>query len=324
MIRINQTGLATGSLAACRKAALEGDIETMYRLGRMYEVGLRVPCDREEAAHWYFRAARRGHAKAQFRLGRMYASGRGLSRDLQQASSWLRLAAEQCVFGARRSYLNVLKKMEQQAPHRKQETSGRHEHQPETRPAAAQKHPRPMPEPSRAPRKQPPVRQRTSRFPFALLVFLLIAAFQIGNALLDFKSDSRSEKQYGKSSTPTARSAPTKPKAPPQAKQDLSQTYVKALIRLAEQGNAKAQYSLGILHGSGKILPQNNEQAVFWYHKAAQQGYAPAQYNLGWMYEQGRGVAQNGEQALFWYRKAAEQGFQKAWAKIDALQKNSP
>ncbi len=320
MIRTNQTGLATGSLAACRKAALEGDIETMYRLGRMYEVGLRVPCDREEAARWYFRAARRGHAKAQFRLGRMYASGRGLSRDLQQASSWLRLAAEQCVFGARRSYLNVLKKMEQQAPHRKQETSGRHEHQPETRPAAAQKHPRPMPEPSRAPRKQPPVRQRTSRFPFALLVFLLIAAFQIGNALLDFKSDDRS----GKPSGTIARPTPKESKTPSQTKHSISPGQMKALVLLAKQGNVEAQWRLGRLYGSKEGLLQSDEKAVFWYHKAAQKGYAPAQYSLGQMYEHGRGVAQNGEQALFWYRKAAEQGHQQARDKLDTFQRTNP
>ena len=320
MTRTNQTNLAAGSLAACRKAALEGDVETLYRLGRMYEVGLRAPCDREEAARWYLRAARRGHAKAQFRLGRMYASGRGVPRDLQQAASWLRLAAEQCVFGARRSYLNVLKKMEQQAPHRTQETSARHEHQPEARPAAAQKHSRPMPEPPRTPQKQLPVRQRTSRFPFALLVFLLIAAFQIGNALLDFKSDDRS----GKPSNTTARSTPKESKTPPQAKRGISPGQMKALILLAKQGNVEAQWRLGRLYGSNEGLLQSDEKAVFWYHKAAQKGYAPAQYSLGWMYEQGRGVAQNGKQALFWYRKAAEQGLRKARDKIDALQKNGP
>ena len=320
MTRTNQTSFTASSLAACHKAALEGNVENLYRLGRMYEVGLRAPCDKEGAAHWYLRAARRGHAKAQFRLGRMYASGLGLPRDLQQAASWLRLAAEQCVFGARRSYLNVLKEMEQRAPHREQETSGRHDHQPETRLAAAQKPPRPMPEPSRTPRKQPPVRQRTSRFPFALLVFLLIAVFQIGNALLDFKSDDRS----GKPSGTTARPTPKESKTPSQTKHSISPGQMKALVLLAKQGNVEAQWRLGRLYGSKEGLLQSDEKAVFWYHKAAQKGYAPAQYSLGWMYEHGRGVAQNGEQALFWYRKAAEQGLQKARDKIDTLQKNSP
>jgi len=322
MTRTNQTGSAAGSLAACRKTATEGDVETQYRLGRMYEMGLRAPCDKEEAARWYLRAAKRGHAKAQYRLGQMYASGRGLPRDLQQAASWLRLAAEQCVFGARHSYLNVLKEMEQRAPRREQETPVRRVGHTETRQTTTLEQTLSSREPFRT---KTPIRQnRTSRFPFALLVFLLIIAFQIGNALLDFKSNSRSERQSGKSSTTTARSAPKKTKAPPQAKRILSPAQVKGLILLAQQGSATAQWHLGRLYENNKDLLQSDEKAIFWYYKAAQQGYAPAQYSLGWMYEHGRGAAQNGEQALFWYRKAAEQGYQQARDKLDALQQSGP
>ena len=204
--------------------------------------------------------------------------------------------------------------MEQRAPRREQETPVRHGGQTETGQTITQEQALSTPEPSRS--KAPIQERNTSRFPFAFLVFFLIIAFQIGNALFDSKDDS----QPRKPSTTTAKSTPKKPKAPPQAKRDFYQTYVKALTRLAEQGSAEAQWRLGRLYGGNKGLPQNNEQAVFWYHKAAQQGYAPAQYSLGWMYEHGRGVAQNGEQALFWYRKAAEQGLQSARDKIDALE----
>ena len=34
--------------------------------------------------------------------------------------------------------------------------------------------------------------------------------------------------------------------------------------------------------------------------------------DLGWMYESGHGVEQDDEQAVFWYRKAAEQGYANA------------
>ena len=51
---------------------------------------------------------------------------------------------------------------------------------------------------------------------------------------------------------------------------------------------------------------------MFWYRKAAEQGDASAQYNLGVMYENGHGVEQDDEQAVFWYRKAAEQGYADA------------
>ena len=40
----------------------------------------------------------------------------------------------------------------------------------------------------------------------------------------------------------------------------------------------------------------------------ADQGNAAAQYNLGLMYEQGQGVPQDYAAAVSWYRKAADQG----------------
>jgi formylglycine-generating enzyme required for sulfatase activity len=78
--------------------------------------------------------------------------------------------------------------------------------------------------------------------------------------------------------------------------------------KAAEQGNADAQYSVGWMYENGRGVANDDAQAVFWYRKAAEQGNADAQYNLGWMYENGRGVAKDDEQAVVWYRKAAEQG----------------
>ncbi len=44
----------------------------------------------------------------------------------------------------------------------------------------------------------------------------------------------------------------------------------------------------------------------------AKQGLAEAQYNLGLMYDTGYGVPQDYEEALKWYKKAAEQGDENA------------
>ena len=76
----------------------------------------------------------------------------------------------------------------------------------------------------------------------------------------------------------------------------------------AEQGDAKAQYNLGIMYGYGRGVPRDYTEAIKWYRKAAEQGYVLAQYNLGIMYGYGRGVPQNNKEAVKWYRKAAEQG----------------
>jgi len=77
----------------------------------------------------------------------------------------------------------------------------------------------------------------------------------------------------------------------------------------AKQGEAYAQYNLGVMYDFGNGVPENDAEAVKWYRKAADQGLADAQYNLGVMYDFGRGVPENDAEAVKWYRKAADQGY---------------
>ena len=76
----------------------------------------------------------------------------------------------------------------------------------------------------------------------------------------------------------------------------------------AEQGDAMAQFNLGLCYDNGEGVDQNYAEAAKWYRKAAEQGVALAQYNLGQCYYNGIGVTQNYAEAVKWYRKAAEQG----------------
>jgi hypothetical protein len=48
---------------------------------------------------------------------------------------------------------------------------------------------------------------------------------------------------------------------------------------LAEQGDAFAQYNLGIPYRKGRGVQQDDVQARKWYEKAAAQGQAKAQFN---------------------------------------------
>ena len=57
-----------------------------------------------------------------------------------------------------------------------------------------------------------------------------------------------------------------------------------------------------------------------WYGKAAEQGNAKAQYNLGLRYENGQGVAQDYGKAVEWYTKAAEQGLELAIEKLEKME----
>ena len=76
----------------------------------------------------------------------------------------------------------------------------------------------------------------------------------------------------------------------------------------AENGNASAQFFVGVAHEQGYARKQDAAKAVEWYRKAAEQGHPGAQTFLGFALLTGFGVAKDPEQAVAWFRKAAEKG----------------
>src|SRR5713101_7358621 len=67
---------------------------------------------------------------------------------------------------------------------------------------------------------------------------------------------------------------------------------VETITRLQEQaaeGNAQAQYSLGMAYITGTEIPRDYHQAVRWHQTAAAQGLADAQFALAYLYEEGEG-----------------------------------
>jgi uncharacterized protein len=85
-------------------------------------------------------------------------------------------------------------------------------------------------------------------------------------------------------------------------------TAVKWFKIAVEQRYANAQFNLGVMYENGQGVPKNYMIAATWYELAAEQGNASAQTSLGWMYEEGVGVPKNNKTAVKWYRLAAEQG----------------
>ncbi|MBM3877397.1 MAG: sel1 repeat family protein, partial [Verrucomicrobia bacterium] len=87
---------------------------------------------------------------------------------------------------------------------------------------------------------------------------------------------------------------------------------VKWYRKAADQGHAAAQFNLGLSYAEGQGVVKDEAEAVKWYRKAADQGHASAQFNLGVMYDNGRGVVKDEAEAVKWYRKAADQGYAQA------------
>ncbi|HFA5965852.1 tetratricopeptide repeat protein [Neisseria gonorrhoeae] len=86
----------------------------------------------------------------------------------------------------------------------------------------------------------------------------------------------------------------------------------KETLQVAEQGNAEAQFNLGLMYDNGQGVRQDYAEAVRWYRQAAEQGHAVAQKNLGVMYYDGRGVRQDLALAQQWLGKACQNGDQNS------------
>ncbi len=87
----------TATMEKVRIKAEKGNAKAQCDLGYMYNVGIRVEQNYEEAVKWYRKAAEQGNADAQFNLGVMYDNGTGVEQDTDEAIRWFRKAARKGV-----------------------------------------------------------------------------------------------------------------------------------------------------------------------------------------------------------------------------------
>jgi hypothetical protein len=73
-----------------------------------------------------------------------------------------------------------------------------------------------------------------------------------------------------------------------------------------------AQYNLGTLYRTGSGVQQDFTQAAKWFRQAAQRGHVQAQHDLGMLYYEGNGVEKDSRWAYYWVKVAALQGDDKA------------
>jgi len=90
--------------------------------------------------------------------------------------------------------------------------------------------------------------------------------------------------------------APSQALAPPTMAADS----LEGMRKLAEQGDATAQFSVGARYATGEDVPQDYAEAVRWFSMAAEQGHVVSQATLGAYYWAGRGVPQDLVKAYFW------------------------
>ena len=101
------------------------------------------------------------------------------------------------------------------------------------------------------------------------------------------------------------------------------------LYPLAENGNSRAQFRIGVMYRYGRSVTQNADLSEKWFTEAlpsilnlAQRGSTWAQTDLGTAYEIGISLNQDYERAAYWYRQAAEQGYAGAQTNLGVLYAN--
>ncbi len=91
------------------------------------------------------------------------------------------------------------------------------------------------------------------------------------------------------------------------------------LRKLADSGNADAQWQLGVRYHNGEEVPHDDTRAMLWFLRAAEQGQVTAQATLGAYYWAGRGVPQDLTKAYFWSALAFAQGDENSRSRLEGL-----
>jgi len=84
----------------------------------------------------------------------------------------------------------------------------------------------------------------------------------------------------------------------------------------AEQEDVFAQELLGDIYRDGLGVQRDYRVAIEWYRRAAEQWLATAQYKLGLLYLEGTGVSPDYREAYRWLKSAAAQGYSDAQVRL--------
>ncbi len=93
---------------------------------------------------------------------------------------------------------------------------------------------------------------------------------------------------------------------------------LKWYLRAAERGHARAMADVGMVYHFNTAR-RDYLKAFEWYSKSAAAGNAMAHYHLGQLYAKGLGVTRDPHEAITWYRKAAHLGHKPAYSELGVI-----
>lgn len=243
------------------------DKKLQYDIGCLYDTGIEgkngyagIAQNKEEAMKWFRRAVAQGYSNAQFKVGLMYFKGEGgVDEDVNEAMRWFYSSAKQgfedaqCILGTMfdSGYKEAVK---------------------------------------------PNMKEAVRWYRLAAENGNIFAQCKMGNFFKDGLEDIIEQNMT-----------------------EAVQWYLKA----GNQENIYAQYILGTIfyNGEGNV-PENKERAKVWFNAAATNGNAEAQFKLGLILSEDKGNPETIAEAEIWFRLAAEQGHDEAQCLLDIMLSN--
>ena len=231
--------------------------------------------------------AEQGHARAQKNLGVMYERGEGVPQDYKTAVKWYRIAAEQGnSFGQ-----NALGNMYDAG--------------------------RGVPKDDKESAKW---RTLAAEQGLASAQFNLGVMYATGRGVT--QDDKTAVKWYRLAAKQGFAGAQTQVEE--LQKKIADQNELRELQARAKQGNADAQYKLGLMYQNGIGIPQNDKTAMKWYTLAAKQGNSDAQQRYGELVLQDivygsdvRALEDLGKYVETFCQRNFKCAFDKIWAYLD-------
>jgi TPR repeat protein len=312
-------------ISELEQRAEQGDVETQFKLARMYQTGDGIGKNSEKAAQWFASAFKNGHVEATRILGALYKNGNGVVKDYVRAKELFELAAG---LGSA-SALNELGVLYRNG----EGVAVNYEKAVEYYQQAAAKGSAPAQynlgvHYSRGYGVEQNYEAAAKWYRLAVDQGNLNAIFNLGNLYQRgevgvAKDEKEAVKLFGAGAMADHAGCANNLGHCYELGLGVEKNLEKAFIwysMAAIKDVAIAQKSIGVLNRKGEGgVKKNLAAAIKWLGKAAKNGDAEAHYELGLMYEAGEGVAVNKIEACQLYQKAITGGFVEAKAQLDKL-----
>jgi len=305
-----------------KKAEL-GDVESEFRAGVDYQLGLGVAADAAKAAKWYYKAVEKKHPGAAANLAGLLSSGTaGVEKNIDEAIQYYRIAASSDDRLAKLAAYNL-----------GCELLDRNRHDP------TQRKPTPAEQAEGVKWFQrsaelgwPPAMQRLSNaYRFGIGVTRNMdeaykwcskaadlgvpeAQWAMGLDLFDSTDPKKCEEAIEWFHKAAVRGLPAAECKYGEYLLDEAKDPQEAIPWIQKSANAGWSEAEGLL-GEWFVFREGNnpEEGVKWLKKAAAQNYAKAQTNLGNSFDMGKGVSLNPASALNYYEQGGDNGDPLGW-----------